>query len=174
MMTGPKNLIILLTLLLFNAKGALSSEICSRVAIINYQETLVDTNTNQKGEGLRFHLEKDEMAKRYLDKYQEGSEIKWENAILGTVGSGLIISGLMSHSNRESRKTFLISGFSLILINYLMAKTFEYANEDNLLKAIEEYNKRNLPKIYFKPVSRVDKNGWSFKPTLFLAKSWEF
>lgn len=154
--------------------SVMSSEICSRVAIINYQETLVDTNTNQKGEGLRYHLEKDEMAKLYLNKYQQGSEIKWENAILGTLGSGLVISGLMSHSNRENRKNFLISGFSLILINFLMAKTFEYANEGNLLRAIEEYNKRNLPKIFFKPVTKIDKKGWSFKPALFLAKSWEF
>ena len=29
--------------------------------------------------------------------------------------------------------------------------TLEFNNEKNLTRAIEEYNKRNLPKIYFNP-----------------------
>lgn len=159
-------LIPLLLCLTFNAFG---QEVCSRIAIVNYQEVLVDTNTNQKGEGLRFYLEKDPVAKSYLDKYQEGSDIKLENAIMGTLGTGLIIGGFLNNDNDKRKKVLLISGVSMLLVNFLVAKTAEYSNENNLLRAIKEYNKKNLPKIFFQPSAKND-SGFDF----MVAKSWDF
>ena len=55
-------------------------ETCSRIAIVNYQEVLVDSNASEKGEGLRYHLEKDPVAKEYLDTYQKNSAIQWKHS----------------------------------------------------------------------------------------------
>ncbi|MFZ8999728.1 MAG: hypothetical protein ACO20H_00365 [Bacteriovoracaceae bacterium] len=155
-----------LLLLTFNAFG---QEVCSRVATVNYQEVLVDTNTNKKGEGLRFYLDRDPVAKSYLDKYQEGSGIRIENAIMGTVGTGLVLGGFLSNSNKQRKRVLLASGISMLLVNFLIAKTAEHTNENNLLRAIKEYNKKNLPKIFFQP-SAKNSSGID----LMVAKSWEF
>ncbi len=59
-----KKLIILLFLsITFVQRNALANEACSRIAIINQQEFLVDPNLNRKGEGLRFYLARDENSK---------------------------------------------------------------------------------------------------------------
>jgi len=150
-----------------------SQETCSRIAIINYQEVLVDTNSTQKGEGLRFHLEKDKIAKSYLNKYQEGTTIRWENAAMGTVATGLVLSGFMSNSQGNSKKALLISGVALFFVNFLFARTLENANEKNLHKAIEEYNKRNLPRIHFNHAPQNDRNPSSVSSVTF-SKSWSF
>ncbi len=144
-------------------------ETCSRTATINYQEILVDSSSTQKGEGLRFYLEKDPSAKSYLDMYQNGSKLKWQNAAMGTLGSLFVLGGLVTN-NRDRKQSFIITGLSLIAINFLIAKTFDVSNEDNLLRAIEEYNKRNYPKIYFSPVTQVDGIKYEFS----LNKDWSF
>lgn len=143
----------------------LGADTCSRVAIINYQEVLVDTSSTQKGEGLRFHLEKDELAQKFLSEYQKGTEMRWQNALLGTLGTGLILTGLFTNSESNNRKAFFISGGAFIAINFFVARTLEAANEKNLVRAIEEYNKRNLPRIYFSP----DQDG-----EVFVEKRWSF
>lgn len=161
--------VILITLLFFSFINAYAQEVCSRVAIVNYQEVLVDTNSNQKGEGLRFYLDKDPVAKSYLDKYQEGNDIKIENAIMGTIGTGLVLGGFMTSDDSKQKRVLLISGISLLLVNFLAAKTSEFANENNLLRAIKEYNKKNLPKIFFQPSAQTN-GGLDF----MVAKNWDF
>lgn len=151
--------------LLMLTSVSFGADTCSRVAIINYQEVLVDTSSTQKGEGLRFHLEKDELAKKFLDEYQKGTEMRWQNALLGTLGTGLIITGIFTNSSSNNRKAFFISGGAFIAINFFVARTLEAANEKNLVRAIEEYNKRNLPRIYFSP----DQDG-----EVYVEKSWSF
>ena len=164
----------LLALFIFFASTAQlkAVETCSRVAIINFQEILVDTNSTEKGEGLRYYLDKDPQAKMYLEKYQEGTQIKWQNALLGTAGSTMLIGGLLT-SDSDKKQTFLISGATLIALNFLVARTLEMVNEDNLNKAIEEYNKRNLPKIYFSPEGNKQSSS-SNRFRLMLAKNWSF
>jgi hypothetical protein len=142
--------IFLTFLLIFVSMPAFALETCSRIAIINYQEVLVDSNSSEKGEGLRYHLEKDPVALQYLNTYQKNSAIRWPTAVLGTAGTGLLLFGFFN-SNSEDRRTYLISGTATILVNFLVARTLEITNEVNLNKAIEEYNKRNLPKIFFNP-----------------------
>lgn len=129
-----------------------AAETCSRTAIINYQEVLIDNNSTQKGEGLRYYLDKDKVAKQYLDVYQEGLQNKTINAFLGTVGTLLIFSGFLVNESRSRKRTLLIGGASVMAINFLVAKTIEHRNEGNLHRGIEEYNKRNLPRIYFNAV----------------------
>ena len=149
-----------------------ANETCSRVAIINYQEILVDTNSTQKGEGLRYHLEKDPVAISYLDKYQQESKLHWENAALGTGGTLLLLSGILTNDNRK-KETMLIGGSVMILVNMLIAKTLEYNNETNLQKSVEEYNKRNLPQIYFNPLDTKGRNP-SSSPAVFLNFNKDF
>lgn len=148
-------------------------ETCSRIAIINYQEVLVDANASEKGEGLRYQLEKDPIAKEYLSIYQKNSNIPWHNAILGTAGSALLLYGFFS-VNSQDRQIYLISGSATILINFLIARTLEVTNEVNLNRAIEEYNKRNLPKIFFNTQQDLqgNLNFPSFK--VGLSKDWSF
>lgn len=153
--------------------SALWAETCSRVAIVNFQEILVDTNSSQKGEGLRFYLEKDKTAESYLDLYQENSKIKWHNAALGSAGSGLILAGLLTSGNRNARQSLLIGGATMILVNFFISKTQENANEANLRRAVEEYNQRNLPRIYFE--SETSSFHQNSEPIgISLSKTWDF
>ncbi len=126
-----------------------SVETCSRLAVINYQEILVDTNATQKGEGLRYYLEKDTEAKSYLDLYQKGNKTSLSSTIVGTLGSTLMIGSFFVDKSSPGRDALLIGGFSVMVLNFLMAKTLEHKNEANLDRAVEEYNKRNLPRIEY-------------------------
>lgn len=150
-----KTLFIYLLCLLIVA-SATAAETCSRVAIINFQEVLVDSSTSRKGEGLRYYLEKDSRAEAHLNTYQEKSRPQWYTAGISTVGTGLMIAGLFqsgdsNSSSFSSKKALFIGGASMITLSYLIAKTIEYNNEVHLARAIEEYNRRNLPRIYFSP-----------------------
>lgn len=162
-----------LLIFLFPLSG-FAQETCSRVAIINYQEVLVDTNSTQKGEGLRYHLEKDEGAKDYLDKYQDGTKIRWQNAALGTLGTTMLIGGLINKNEGLGKSSLAIGGVALIVVNFLMAKTYEKSNEKNLTRAIEEYNKRNLPRIYFGPEVEGQRTKDGEGHQFFLNKDWSF
>jgi hypothetical protein len=149
-----------------------ATETCSRIAVINFQEVLVDTNSTDKGEGLRFHLEKDPVAKEYLNLYQKNSAVTWPSAVIGTTGTGILLYGFF---NRDSvdRPIFLISGAAVILVNFLIARTVEFTNEKNLTRSIEEYNKRNLPKIYFNPEN--PQGNFDLKQVkISLNKEWSF
>ncbi len=128
-----------------------ATETCSRTAIINYQEILVDTNSTQKGEGLRYYIEKDAIAKSYLDKYQKRTKIQWPNVVLGTAGTIMTLSGFLVNKESNNRRALIIGGLTMLTINFLVARTIAYNNEQNLHEAIKEYNKRNLPRIYFNP-----------------------
>ncbi len=169
-----KFLIVMLGLL-FVSFTAQATQICSRLAMVNYQEILVDTSSTQKGEGLRFYLEKDEVAKSYLDQYQDGTRIRWQNAALGTVGTGMIIGGLFVGDGSDAKQALLIGGAAMIIVNFFIARTLEINNEQNLNKAIEEYNKRNLPKIFFYPEGipgGVNQNSPGLGMAVF--KDWSF
>lgn len=148
-------------------------ETCSRTALINYQEVLVDTNSNQKGEGLRYYLEKDQIASDYLNKYQEGSHLNWYQAVPGSIGTGMIVAGLIS-SGGSNKRSLIIGGAALIAVNFLIAKTFEAANEENLQKAVEEYNKRNLPLIHFNDKENQGRPNEGFSPSILLNYSKDF
>ena len=165
----PYNVILCFLASLLMTHGANSQEVCSRIATVNYQNVLVDTNSNQKGEGLRYYLDKDPKAKSYLNKYQKNSDIRLENVLLGTVGTSLTLAGILATKRGNRKKVLMTSGASLLLINFLVAKTMEHTNENYLMKAIKEYNKRNLPKIFFNP-SAQNKEGWD----ITLSKNWEF
>ncbi len=153
-------------------KPAEASQICSRIAIINNQEILIDNNSLKKAEGLRYHLAKDEVAKSYLDKYQEGTTRIWHSAIIGTAGTGLLIAGLMTNSSSNNNSRLMLGGISLLIINYLVSQTLDYTNEFNLERSIEEYNKRNIPKIYLK--NQLNNDNSASNSDLFLEKSWSF
>jgi hypothetical protein len=133
-----------------------AAETCSRVAVINYQEVLVDVSSKNRGEGLRYYLEKDEVAKTLLNEYQANNIPTWKSAALSTVGTGMLLGGLLRTSGGGegtviSRNFLLFGGATMIAISYLISKTNHYNNEYLLLKSIEEYNKRNTPKIFFSP-----------------------
>ena len=135
---------------------AFADNTCSRVATINYQEVLVDVSSKNRGEGLRYYLEKDEVSRALLNEYQENNRPTWKSAALSTVGTAMILAGILrtNSGNSESltsRNFLLIGGVTMIGVSYLISKTNQYNNEYLLLKSIEEYNKRNTPKIFFSP-----------------------
>ena len=150
-----KNLFLALCVII--TQQAFAEDTCSRVATINHQEILIDANSQQKGENLRYYLERDPVALSFLDKYKSEGDVKWYNALLGTTGTAMIVAGIINDDDRSQRNFFLISGVSTLLINYFITRTADTANEKNLIRAIEEYNKRNLPRIEFRPVSYKDK-----------------
>jgi hypothetical protein len=128
------------------------------VATINYQEVLVDASSSNRGEGLRFYLNKDPMARELLNEYQKNNRPTWKSAAASTLGTAMILVGFLRNDSGENEaftnKNFLIlGGMSLIGFSYLVSKTNQYRNEYLLLNSIEEYNKRNSPKIYFSPTS---------------------
>ena len=162
----------LVILFIFSSTSIFAVETCSRTAIINYQEVLVDSNSSQRGEGLRYHLEKDPIAKELLDTYQRNSALKWPSAVIGTTGTGLLLYGFFN-SDSENRRLYIISGTATILVNFLIARTIEVSNESNLKRAIEEYNKRNLPKIFFEVEGSQSYIDYS-KVKIGLAQQWTF
>jgi hypothetical protein len=141
---------------LFLSLSVFAAETCSRVATINYQEVLVDVSSKNRGEGLRYYLQKDEVAKGLLNEYQANNQPTWKKAALSTLGTAMILGGLMRSSNGGedsiTGKNFLLfGGATMIAISYVISKTDSYNNEYLLSKSVEEYNKRNTPKIFFSP-----------------------
>jgi hypothetical protein len=148
-------LISLIFILFLSTSVGFATETCSRVAIINYQEVLVDTSSNAKGEGLRFYLQKDPGAKALLDEYQQKNKPSIWAATTSTLGSVMVLGGLLQTNDDTSgitnRNTLIYGGLLLSSITYLASKTMQYNNEELLERAVEQYNKRNLPRIYFSP-----------------------
>ncbi len=167
-------IILLILMAICCAQALHAQETCSRMALINHQEVLIDNNSTQKGEGLRYHIEKDPMAKSYLDAYQDGTRTRIETTILGTVGSSLILVGILTNGTSDNNARLIIGGLSVLMINFLITRTLDYQNEDNLMKAIEEYNKRNLPKIQFMPEASDDRSQRIDGIRVGLAKTWSF
>jgi len=146
----------LLFLSAFMSAQIWGAETCSRIATINYQEVLVDVSSSNQGEGLRYYLEKDQIAKELLNEYQENNRPTWKSAAMSTLGSAMILGGLLRTNSGESetltsQNFLLFGGATLIGVSYLVSKTNQYTNEYLLLKSVEEYNKRNTPRIYFAP-----------------------
>jgi hypothetical protein len=146
----------LLILSIFISLPLWAAETCSRVATINYQEVLVDVSSSNRGEGLRYYLEKDQIARELLDEYQDNLRPTWKGAAMSTLGSAMILGGLLRTNAGDSetftnRNFLLFGGATLIGVSYLISKTNQFNNEYLLLKSIEEYNKRNTPRIFFAP-----------------------
>ena len=142
--------------------SAYAAETCSRIANINYQDVLVDVSANGRGEGLRYYLEKDELARDLLDEYQDNNRPTWKSAAASTLGTAMILAGILRNNDGENEaltnKNFLLlAGATLIGVSYAVSKTNQFNNEYLLLKSVEEYNKRNSPKIFFAPTD--PKNG---------------
>ncbi len=161
-----KKLIVLLCLFQVTAYA---NEACSRIAIINQQEFLVDPNLNRKGEGLRFYLERDDKAKEFLEKYQNTSSQRLRPAVIGSVGTLMLLSTVFVNTSDNNRKALLIGGLSTLFVNFLVTKTIDNNNEKYLIEAVHEYNKRREPKIFFK-----SKDGEVVEPKVYLEKSWSF
>jgi len=155
--------VLLLSLLIIN-NPTQAAEICSRVATINYQEVLVDVSSNNRGEGLRYFLEKDPVSKGLLDEYQKNNRSTWKSAALSTLGTTMILGGLLRSGEGEneeftSRRNLLTGGVVMITVSYLISKTNQVNNEYLLSKSINEYNKRNTPRIYLSPVGNKNNIG---------------
>ena len=127
--------------------GAWAAKPCERVATVNHQEIPLETVSSGKGEGLRPYLEKDENALRHLDRYQERNRIRPFNTLLGIAGPGFLVAGLVLEPRSEEKKTFLTWGVVLVATNFLVTRAIQGTSESYLEKAVEEYNKRNSPRI---------------------------
>ncbi len=147
---------IIIFVFCFFISSPFAEETCSRTAIVNNQKVLVDTNSVQKGEGLKNYLEQDASAQQFLEEYRKGISSKWQNAALGTFGTALILGGLLASNGDKTRNGLIISGVSVMAINFFVASTLDYSNEANLQKSIEEYNRRNASKIYME--GEIQKN----------------
>jgi hypothetical protein len=121
-------------------------------------------SSSNKGEGLRFYLEKDLEAKKLLDEYQERNRPTLWNAAASTIGGALIISSFLrsdtaSTDGQTNRNTTTYIGAALIAISYLTSRATQLNNEDLLKRAVDEYNKRNVPRIYFSPYQDDNDSG---------------
>ncbi len=152
--------ILLIVLLFLGHSAAQANQTCSRVATINYQNILVDAGSDKKGEGLRFYLEKDPVSKKLLNDYQKKSKPGILSGASSTLGSLLILSGLIQAnkvSGSQNSESLILSGSLLVALSYLTSKTLQFSNEKILKEAVDQYNKRNSPRIYFSPFK--DNNG---------------
>jgi hypothetical protein len=138
-------------ILFFICSSVFAAETCSRVATINYQDILVDVSSKNRGEGLRYYLQKDEVAKELLNEYQKNNRPTWKSAALSTLGTGIFIGGLATSSGGGNSRLLIFGGATMIAVSYLYSKTIQYNNEYLLYKSVDEYNKRNTPKIFFSP-----------------------
>ena len=155
-MLGKLLLIFLFSLNVF------AQETCSRIATVNYQEVIVDTSANAKGEGLRYYLSKDKKAEKLLDEYQAKNEVSIWSSSASTIGSAMVLVGLLQNDNSDgtntTRNNFIYGGLLIGAVNYLIVKTMQYSNEEILKNAVDQYNKRNLPRIYFSPYEDNNRN----------------
>ena len=141
---------------------------CGRTVFIGHKEILLDTGSKQKGEGLRSYLAKDSKALHYLNLYQKGHATGPLNTFFAALAPSLFLAGFMVDSNSRQQKTLYTWGAVLILANFLISKTLQSANEGHLERAIEEYNKRQVPKIRYgggplqKRFSFIIKRSWNF------------
>lgn len=153
---------LLLFFPLFFIASSFADSTCSRTATVNYQEILVDAGSRKLGEGLRFYLEKDPESLSLLNEYQKKSKPSLWNAGASTVGSLMVLGGVLQSGNQNGlgdRATLIGGGALLITLSYLISKTVKRNNEKYLNLAIDQYNKRNSPRIYFSPFR--DNNGKS-------------
>lgn len=156
MIMNLKKTILLFSILTHTVLMAQSKQDCSRIATINNQEVLVDSNSTNKGEGLSYYLKKDPIAAKLFETYQGYNQPQWISASIGTLGSSLVIASLFTSKNEsegglDSKQLLLIGGVTTLVLNYLISKTLDHGNERYLESSITEYNKRNFPKIYFSP-----------------------
>ena len=73
---------------------------------------------------------------------------------MGTTGVVLsLLSFTVSpdHKSPWSSSVLLTTGLTLIVVNFVFNRAFQSTNEGNLNRAIEEYNSRHQPQIYFGP-----------------------
>lgn len=138
--------------------GAVSSQ--RRFALINGEKVAIDTSTSQKGEGLRYYLEKDPIALEYLEQYTEGNRPNWYRVTLSTIGIGLIAGGALSTSNRD---LLVGMGVGIFGLSFLYAKTREAEREEILKNSVIEYNKRNKPEIILAPYYSPLDQSWGFR-----------
>ncbi len=126
---------------------------CNRIAYVNYQKILIDSSSTIKGDGLRYLLNKDPVSKSYLDIYQKNALPSWKTAIISTVGIAVGAFGLLNDSDSGLTNKYLLMGLGVGIVgtNFYVSKRRSLKNEKNLNRAIQEYNKRNFPKIYLSP-----------------------
>jgi len=139
---------------LFSATALRAQDSCSRTAMVNYQEVLVDASSSNRGEGLRYYLQRDPVAKKLLDEYQNNNRPRWQGAALSTLGTATILAGFLRSGEGQNetftgRNTLIFGGLTMVAVSYLISRTNQYNNEWLLQRAIEEHNKRNTPRIYF-------------------------
>lgn len=152
-----------------------ASESCSRTAIINYQEVLIDSANSLKGEGLRPYLAKDAVALNHLETYQKNARPSFKSSFLGTTGVALSLLSFTTNSEHKApwnSKVLLTTGLTLILVNYIFNNTLQKTNEENLYKAIDEYNLKHSPKIEFTPELSDGTMGSSFKWSIGFSKDF--
>lgn len=145
---------LLIIVLLILPLWVQANESCSRVAIVNYQEVLVDASSSNRGEGLRYYLQRDPVAKKLLETYQENNRPRWQSAALSTFGTALTLAGIVRSGEGRNetltgKNTLIFGGLTMIAVSYLISRTNQYNNEWLLQRSIEEHNKRNTPRIFF-------------------------
>jgi len=144
----------LFVLLLTAAVPLRAMESCGRTAVVNYQEVLVDASSSNRGEGLRYYLQKDPVSKKLLDEYQTNNKPRWQTAALSTLGTAMVVASFLrvdegKEDTLTGQNALLAGGATMIAVGYLISRTKQYNNEDILERAVEEYNKRNSPRIIF-------------------------
>ncbi len=157
----------LITLFLFFSLTLLAEDLsCNRIAYVNYQKILVDSSSTIKGDGLKYLLDKDPIAKSYLETYQQNTLPSWKTAFINTFGVALAAVGIFTNgdSGITHRNVLVGAGLSVIGINYFISRNKYKKNEENLMMSIREYNKRNTPKIYFSPSGKTGSvlKNWKF------------
>lgn len=147
--------LLFFSVLLWNST-VFANQTCSRLAIVDERNVLVDSSSLCKGEGLRPYLSKDPIALSYLDQYQEGLKTNWFRAGMSMFGSSLILAGILTGSPTKkglaNKDVLIYSGIGLLGLSYILTRTHQAQNEEYLNKSILEYNLRNWPKIEFSPL----------------------
>lgn len=126
-----------------------------RTVQINGESIAIDASTTQKGEGIRYYLEKDPIALEYLNQYAQTNKPNWKRIAVSTFGVGLILGSIIASNETDNiflkRDTLLYSGLGIVALSFIFAKTKQGEQEIYLNQAIQEYNKRNKPEIIWSP-----------------------
>ena len=160
-------LFISLLALLIEPKSILAD--CQRSAKLGDKIIYLDTPDGKKGEGLRELFKDNKRSLNLLNTYQDNLKLNNISKFTGSIGTIGLIGGFAYQGDERTRDDLILLSAVTLSVNYLLMTTLKYYNEENLQKAIKNFNENNENQILFNVRHIQNKN-----LEVYVANNWSF
>ncbi|MAW07101.1 MAG: hypothetical protein CME61_02345 [Halobacteriovoraceae bacterium] len=160
-------LFISILAILIQPKGILAD--CQRSAKLGNKIIYLDTPDGKKGEGLREIFKNNKTSLDLLSTYQENLKLNNISKFTGSIGTIGLIGGFAYQGDERTRDNLIMLSAVTLGVNYLLMTTFKYYNEENLQKAIKNFNETNENQILFNVRHIQNEN-----VEVYVANNWSF